>query len=143
MAALLAVGLFANCCAQAPFAWIQAAGRADVTGKLHLLQLPIYALLLLMLTWRFGIGGAALAWSVRALADCALLFLASTRLFPDVALARVLRTIAIGVTALALLAANRFVADGLLHGTVLVLSVALCFVLSLAMAMRLHANVRR
>ena len=28
VAAIIAVGLFANCCAQAPFAWIQAAGRS-------------------------------------------------------------------------------------------------------------------
>lgn len=143
VAALLAVGLFANCCAQAPFAWIQAAGRADVTGKLHLLQLPIYVLLLIALTWRFGIIGAALAWSVRALADCGLLFRASTRLFPDVALAGVLRTIALGVITLALLATNRFLTSGLLHGTLVVLLLAFCFVLSLTMAMRLRANLQR
>ena len=70
-------------------------------------------------------------------------FRASTRLFPNVALAGVLRPIALGVIAIVLLAANRFLAQGLLHETLLILLFAFCFVLSLTMAMRLRANLRR
>lgn len=82
VAAILAVGLLANCAAQVPFSWIQAAGRADVTGRLHLAELPAYGLILAFLTWRFGIIGAAWAWTLRASTDCALLLYASRRLFP-------------------------------------------------------------
>ena len=143
VAALLSVGLFANCCAQAPFAWIQAAGRADVTGKLHLLELPIYAMLLVALTWRFGIIGTALAWSLRGLADCALMFRASSLLFDDVILASVLRPIALGVATLALLATTRFLAHEVLHWTIVAVLLAFSLVLSLTLALRLRANLRR
>lgn len=125
VAAILAVGLFANCCAQAPFAWIQAAGRADVTGKLHLLQLPPYLALLIGLTWQMGIVGTALAWSARALLDCGLLFRASSILFPGVTLGRAIPLLASGTAILGLIAAMQFVDFGRLHipiGAVLLFS---------------------
>ncbi|HEX6739956.1 MAG TPA: flippase [Vicinamibacteria bacterium] len=74
---LLAVGVFFNGLAQVPFALVQGAGRADLTGRLHLVELPLYAALLLaLLQWR-GLAGAALAWTLRAAVDAlALLVLA-------------------------------------------------------------------
>ena len=112
VAACLAVGLFANCCAQVPFAWIQAAGRSDVTGKLHLIQLPVYAVLLLVLTMHFGIVGTAIAWSVRATADAVLLYFASASLFPEVDLRMEGIPIVMGLVLLTLLGATPLVADG-------------------------------
>lgn len=143
VAAIIAVGLFANCCAQAPFAWIQAAGRADVTGRLHLIELPLYAVILVTLTWRFGVVGAASAWSIRALADFGMLFVASSRLFPTVRLRRILGTITIGTAMLALLACTGFIADRAVHVAAAGVLLTACFALSLTMALELRAHVRR
>jgi O-antigen/teichoic acid export membrane protein len=92
----LAVGLLANSVAQIPFAWIQARGRPDVTAVLHIAELPVYAAALWWLTGRYGIVGAAWAWSLRAAVDCAVLFISArwlglgrdgAAIFRDVALA--------------------------------------------------------
>ncbi len=66
---ILAVGLLANALATLPFGAIQGVGRADITAKFHLLQLPAYLLLLWLGTTHLGIVGAALAWTTRVAAD--------------------------------------------------------------------------
>jgi O-antigen/teichoic acid export membrane protein len=115
VAAVIAVGLFANCCSQAPFAWIQAGGRSDITGKLHLLQLPIYIALLYAATIEMGIVGAAVVWSARALADYALLLLASARLFPHLraVVATATKHTWIGVTLLVAIVASHVIGASL------------------------------
>ena len=143
VAAILAVGLFANSCAQAPFAWIQAAGRADVTARIHLIELPLYAAILIFLTWQFGVVGAALAWSVRALADFAILFGASARLFPSVDLKHVQHAMTLGVAMLALLAAVVQDADKPFRDWSVVGLLLACCGLSVAMALQLNASGRR
>jgi len=70
----LAIGVFANGLAALPFALIQGEGRADITGKLHLLELPFYCAAVWTLTKGMGIEGTALAWMLRVSADCILLF---------------------------------------------------------------------
>jgi O-antigen/teichoic acid export membrane protein len=76
----LAVGVFLNCLAQIPFSFVQAAGRPDLTAKLHLAELPAYlGVLVLLLRWR-GIEGAAMAWALRTSVDAVLLFLCSRQL---------------------------------------------------------------
>lgn len=77
---VLAFGLLVNSVAQIPFAWIQARGRPDVTAMLHVAELPVYAAALWWLTGRYGIAGAAWAWSLRAAVDCAVLFISARRL---------------------------------------------------------------
>lgn len=71
----LAIGVFLNGYAQVPFAFIQGMGRADITGKLHLLELPIYIALMFWLLHTHGIIGVAIAWLLRAAMDAALLTL--------------------------------------------------------------------
>lgn len=66
---ILAIAVLANCVAQIPFAFVQAAGRPDLTAKLHLLELPLYLAALWWLIVQFGITGAAIAWLGRALLD--------------------------------------------------------------------------
>jgi O-antigen/teichoic acid export membrane protein len=78
----LTIGVLFNGLAQVPFALVLGAGRPDMTGKLHLLELPVYALLLWFLVRRYGIAGAAMAWSVRALADALVLFVMAERFLP-------------------------------------------------------------
>jgi O-antigen/teichoic acid export membrane protein len=72
---ILSVGVLANGLATIPFAMIQGTGRADITGKLHLLELPIYLVAVWYLTIHYGIVGTAVAWLLRVVADCVLLFL--------------------------------------------------------------------
>jgi hypothetical protein len=59
---------------------IQGTGRADITGKLHLLELPFYLAAVWYLTVHYGIVGTAVAWLVRVVADCILLFLLADRI---------------------------------------------------------------
>jgi O-antigen/teichoic acid export membrane protein len=70
----LTVGLFFNSLARISFAMIQAEGRPDLTAKLHLFELPIYLLLLWILLYKYGIRGAAIAWTLRMTIDMFLLF---------------------------------------------------------------------
>lgn len=81
---LLSAGVLANGLAFVPYALIQSAGRPDVTAKLHCLELPLYAFMLVALLGRFGIAGAALAWALRASVDAAALFAIATRFVPSV-----------------------------------------------------------
>lgn len=63
---VLAVGVWFNVLAQVPQTSLQAAGHADVVGKVSLIELPLYAALAWWLTLQGGITGAALAWTLRA-----------------------------------------------------------------------------
>jgi O-antigen/teichoic acid export membrane protein len=78
----LAVGMFVNSLAQIAFALVQGAGRADLTAKLHLVELPFYLIGLWALLTTLGIEGAAIAWAARALVDMLLLFTVAYRLLP-------------------------------------------------------------
>lgn len=73
----LAIGVFFNGIAQIPFGFIQGIGRPDITGKLHLCELPAYAALLWALVHARGVEGAAMAWTARAVVDSLVLFGAS------------------------------------------------------------------
>src|SRR5262249_38742237 len=72
---ILALGILMNGFAQAPFAMIQARGRADLTAKIHLAELPFYVTSVLYLIRIKGIEGAAIAWTLRVSVDAAVLFL--------------------------------------------------------------------
>jgi hypothetical protein len=62
-----------------PFALVQSAGRADITGKQHFLEMPFYLAAVLYLIVHFGIVGTAVAWLLRSASDCILLFLLADR----------------------------------------------------------------
>lgn len=76
---ILAPGVLANSLAFIPFSVLQGVGRADLTGKLHLIELPIHILLAWVLISRWGITGAAAAWTIRTTIDAALLFYAASK----------------------------------------------------------------
>lgn len=76
----LALGVLLNSIAHVPFALIQAAGKPEITAKIHLVELPVYAYLVTVLTMRFGITGAAMAWTARVVVDLCLLLWGSARL---------------------------------------------------------------
>lgn len=77
---ILAPGVLANSLAFVPFSVLQGLGRADVTGKLHLLELPVHIAVSWFCISRWGIVGAAGAWSIRTILDAGLLFFAARRL---------------------------------------------------------------
>jgi len=70
----LAAGVAANCLAQVPFTLLHARGRADLPGKLHIAELPLYLIVLFPLIRSYGIEGAAMVWFGRCAVDAVLLF---------------------------------------------------------------------
>ena len=81
---ILAVGLLFNASALVPTTFIAAFGRPDLSAKFHLLELVIYMPLAWWLVSRYGIVGAATAWSIRVCFDAALLFGAAHNLLRGV-----------------------------------------------------------
>ena len=79
---LFAVAVFVNCLAQAAMGVIWGLGRPDLTAKVHLLELPLFGALLIILLDRFGLAGAAIAWSVRHIVDAGVLLVVTGRLLP-------------------------------------------------------------
>lgn len=81
----LAVGVFINGMAQAPFVVMQSTGRPDVTARLHLAELPIYLVALWWFAQGYGLVGVAMAWSMRAALDAAALLVLAGRRLPAAA----------------------------------------------------------
>jgi O-antigen/teichoic acid export membrane protein len=73
IAQVVAIGVFANGIASVPFALIQASGRPDITAKIHLVELPLYAVAVYILTTHLGVLGTAIAWTARTSLDAILL----------------------------------------------------------------------
>ncbi len=79
---VLTLGVAINCVARLPFTAIQSAGRADLTAKLHLVELPVFLLVLFALTHASGIVGTAWAWALRATVDFAAIVWIQRNLVP-------------------------------------------------------------
>ena len=78
----MAVGVFINCLGMVPSAGLQGVGRPDLTGKLNLIELPLYVGMLWWLLTTKGIEGAAMAWVIRAGFDTLVLFAMAERVLP-------------------------------------------------------------
>ncbi|MBU1125689.1 MAG: flippase [Candidatus Omnitrophica bacterium] len=78
---ILAVGFFMHSLANLPHALIQARGRPDVITKLQCIETLFYIPLVWFSVKRWGIVGAASAWTVRVGVDMFLCFWASRKLF--------------------------------------------------------------
>ncbi len=70
---ILAIGVAANCIAAVPFTLLQASGRARWTATLHLIEIVPFGFLLWFAIHRWGIVGAATAWTARTVIDAGLL----------------------------------------------------------------------
>ena len=66
---LLAIGMLINGLAQVPVAFLQATRRADLTAKTHLMEFPLYAVMIVVLGRSMGVTGVALAWTLRVSID--------------------------------------------------------------------------
>lgn len=69
IAYVLVVGFWANGLAQLPYSSLQAAGRTDLTAKVHVAELIPYLAALWLGLSTIGVLGAAVAWSARAFVD--------------------------------------------------------------------------
>jgi len=70
---LLAWGVLFNSLAQFPFAFLQGMGKPRWIALLHLVELPVYLLMLVVFLHQWGIVGVAVAWLIRAAIDGILL----------------------------------------------------------------------
>jgi O-antigen/teichoic acid export membrane protein len=69
-------GVCLNGLAHLAVAMLHADGRSDLTAKFHVGELLPYGILVVLLVERYGVLGAAIAWSLRVMADFLLLCLA-------------------------------------------------------------------
>ena len=77
---ILLVGFLFNALAQVPFTAIQSAGKAKITALLHCVEIIPYFIMLYFFVQHYGLTGVAFAWSIRVIADCAILTFISQRL---------------------------------------------------------------
>jgi O-antigen/teichoic acid export membrane protein len=82
-ARIVAVALFINCLAWLPFSLVQSAGRAEWTGKLHAVEMPVHIALTAALVSVAGAEGAAIAMLVRATMDGAVITSMASRVLGD------------------------------------------------------------
>jgi O-antigen/teichoic acid export membrane protein len=71
---ILALGMLISSVALVPFSLLQGVGRPDLTGIFSLLEFLFQTCSCWFLVRRFGIPGAALAWTLKALLDALLMF---------------------------------------------------------------------
>jgi O-antigen/teichoic acid export membrane protein len=84
-ARLLAASIFVNSMAWLPFSLLQAAGRADLTAKLHLAEIPAYLAITALFVRAGGVDGCALANLLRSAVDGALVVWLARRVLPEAA----------------------------------------------------------
>lgn len=78
-----AIGLVVNAMSFVPFGLLQAIGRADLTAKLNLIELPFYLMLLYVGLMEWGIVGAAIASTIRLTINSFVLFVLAAKWMPS------------------------------------------------------------
>lgn len=76
---ILLIGFFFNSLAQIPYSVLQARGKSKTTALVHTVEIIPYLLILFSFTYKFGVIGTAISWSLRTLVDLILLFLLSRK----------------------------------------------------------------
>jgi len=79
---LLLIGVLMNGLALIPCNLLRGANRPDLNAKFHVAEAPIYFLALFLFLPRYGVTGAALAWTLRVTIDAAVLFTAAGIILP-------------------------------------------------------------
>ncbi|MEX2150241.1 MAG: flippase [Steroidobacteraceae bacterium] len=79
---ILALGVLVNSLALVPNLFITGVGQPDKVAKIHLVELVIYLPILVFMTARYGIDGAALAWAFRVTADAVFLYAGAFVMLP-------------------------------------------------------------
>lgn len=78
----LAVGILVGALAQAPLTVLQGMGRADVTAKIQLIQVPFYVAAVWYSIELAGVVGVAVAWTLRMALVGVALFIAANKFLP-------------------------------------------------------------
>ena len=76
---IIAFGVLINSTAQIPFALIQASGKPRLTATLHMVELPVYFLILTIAIPVTGIHGVAWVWLARIIVDTTAMFVIANR----------------------------------------------------------------
>ena len=79
IAMILLIGVLWNTLAQIPFTFLQANGNSSKTALFHIIELVLFLPILYFSITKFGIIGAALAWSIRVILDFMLLFYSTNK----------------------------------------------------------------
>lgn len=77
---IFSLGMFVTCLANIPFTLLQSAGKARITAAIHLVELPLFLVLLWLFTLEYGIVGSAIAWLLRIVLDSLLMFVAASKI---------------------------------------------------------------
>ena len=78
----ISAGTFLAGMAATPLALLQATDRSGLTAAFQLVLLPVFAAMAWVLTLRYGIEGAAAAWTIRMALENVLLLAAARRVLP-------------------------------------------------------------
>ena len=122
----MAVGVFLHSLAQVPYALLQGAGRPDMIAKAHLVELPLYCVLLWQLIGLAGTEGAAAAWTIRLSIDCVLSFYLVRKIMPHVVV-KIIKKISLLAAAIAIFTLASLIED-LMAKSVFLLAVMLIYV---------------
>lgn len=68
------VGIFFGAISSIPYTYLQATGYAKIAAVSHVVQVPFFLVLSYILISKWGIEGAAIAWSARLIIDAFILF---------------------------------------------------------------------
>lgn len=79
----LVVGVYLLSMAYLPYTLLQGSGKPELPARRHLLELPLYLVLIWYMTKHFGIIGTAQAWVIRAAVDLILMYALALRLLPE------------------------------------------------------------
>jgi len=82
VAQILSIGVLVLGLESIPFTLLQAIGRPDLPAKLNMIELPLYLAAFWFLTARYGLVGAAVAWSLRAFLDGMIMMILANRYLP-------------------------------------------------------------
>ncbi len=77
---VLAIGVFIHSLGQVSFALIQGVGRPDLTAKLNMIELPVYAAVMWGMTIYAGILGTAIAWTLRIMIETVIMSVVALKL---------------------------------------------------------------
>lgn len=122
---ILMVGILLNSLAFVPYASIQADGRPNITALLHLIELPVYLVILWFALHAWGIVGAAVAWAVRAGIDwIMLLIIGSIMVKSRMAIRQIALTVALFCSLLGMTQASDLVIRGILCFVIMIVFAA-------------------
>jgi O-antigen/teichoic acid export membrane protein len=79
---ILIIGFAVSLLAPISGSLLEASGKPDLLAKLYMVELPFNFLIVLVLTRQFGIVGAAISYSIRAIIETGLLWIVLYRVLP-------------------------------------------------------------